>query len=305
MRQNGNYWLAMFKEHGAISTAMNYKCKRCGKQFRLPQCRARHAIPQYCSFKCYRPPQPILTCFKCGKKFRPIGSRHKNNERNYCSLKCYQASKGGKLNPHFKGGWVTRQCKECCNAFSVSRAEANRPTKGKYCSEKCRHSSLQKVTTKEEANRILKIVRESTESLKDIGDKIGIHFRTFQKSIVKLLPSAWEDAMEKRRITLSEKYKRGRQFEYEVRRLLIDKGFIVMVSPGSKTSADLVALKRGVAWLIQCKLNGGISKDEKAGLLEMSERILATPIYACKRHGKITFSEVVKQRWAKRKIVSP
>ncbi len=50
-------------------------------------------------------------------------------------------------------------------------------------------------------------------------------------------------------------YRKGRLFEYSVRDLLIKSGFDVTRSSGSRGIKDLVAVKNGRVYYVQCKYN--------------------------------------------------
>jgi len=80
------------------------------------------------------------------------------------------------------------------------------------------------------------------------------------------------------------RYSEGVEFERKTRALLRDEhGYEIIRSAGSKTKVDLVAIGpvTGV-YLIQCKLNGLCPPAERAALLSLSLRAMATPIVAYK-----------------------
>jgi len=54
----------------------------------------------------------------------------------------------------------------------------------------------------------------------------------------------------------SKQYEKGRNFEYKVRDKLIKAGFDVTRSAGSHGIKDLVAIKNGSIYYIQCKYTG-------------------------------------------------
>lgn len=80
-------------------------------------------------------------------------------------------------------------------------------------------------------------------------------------------------------------YSRGRNLEYATRDLLIEQGFWVMRSAGSKTVVDLIALREDHALMVQCKLRGLISPDERKELLRVAKLIQAVPVVASKVAG--------------------
>lgn len=68
-------------------------------------------------------------------------------------------------------------------------------------------------------------------------------------------------------------YQVGRRFEYEVKKDLEGKGFVVFRVAGSKGLFDLIAIKDGHLDLIQCKYNVNISKQELNKIYEFLDSI--------------------------------
>lgn len=77
-------------------------------------------------------------------------------------------------------------------------------------------------------------------------------------------------------------YDRGRRFEHVVRAALIDDGYDVVRSAGSKTKIDLVGFKTGQVLLVQCKLDGQCRRAERMALLRVAGLLpgVALPILA-------------------------
>lgn len=50
-------------------------------------------------------------------------------------------------------------------------------------------------------------------------------------------------------------YKKGRSFEYRVKKILEKQGFYVIRSAGSQGAFDLIAIKRNILYLYQLKKN--------------------------------------------------
>lgn len=90
------------------------------------------------------------------------------------------------------------------------------------------------------------------------------------------------------------KYAKGRGFEWDVMDL-IRPGFpLVVRSAGSHGVVDVTAIRKGEAWLIQCKTDGNISPTERDELLELGRKLTledgsfqAIPCHAYKDKGKI------------------
>jgi hypothetical protein len=85
------------------------------------------------------------------------------------------------------------------------------------------------------------------------------------------------------------KYEQGRALEHRVRALLVEAGFLVVRSAGSKSVADLVALPRsgrgpqwapGAPWLVQCKRGGVLGPAEWNDLVREALSVSAVPVMA-------------------------
>lgn len=81
---------------------------------------------------------------------------------------------------------------------------------------------------------------------------------------------------------MTNRYRSGRDFEYEVRDQLTDDGYWVTRAAGSKTKVDLIAIKAGQVLLVQCKRDGRISPAERAEVLRIAALLpaVAVPILA-------------------------
>ena len=81
-------------------------------------------------------------------------------------------------------------------------------------------------------------------------------------------------------------YKRGRAFEYMIRKKFQDLGCFVWRSPSSKGAADVLVLKAGQQPLmIQAKLDGKLPPDEWDALIGASLQAGAVPILAARPAG--------------------
>jgi Holliday junction resolvase len=83
--------------------------------------------------------------------------------------------------------------------------------------------------------------------------------------------------------------RRGLRFEREVKNLLKAMDYIAIRSAASREVADVVAIKWGCAWLIQCKESGRLSKKEREALITAARQAGVTPILAQKVNGAIFF----------------
>ncbi|MFE5369219.1 group I intron-associated PD-(D/E)XK endonuclease [Streptomyces mirabilis] len=83
-------------------------------------------------------------------------------------------------------------------------------------------------------------------------------------------------------------YRRGADFERAVRADLVEHGYEVIRSAGSKTKVDLVAIKTGELLLIQCKLAAGrLPSGEWNRLRALSRMCDARPVVARKVDGVV------------------
>lgn len=91
---------------------------------------------------------------------------------------------------------------------------------------------------------------------------------------------------------LGYKYKKGSNFERELKKMFENKGFAVIRSAGSH-GVDLVVGKRGIIYAFECKITSKekfyISKDDVNKLIDFSETFGACPYIALKMNGEILF----------------
>jgi hypothetical protein len=67
-------------------------------------------------------------------------------------------------------------------------------------------------------------------------------------------------------------YRRGRQFEYAVRDILRAAGFFAQRSPASKSTVDILAIRAGSAWMVQCKRAGQLGVKEWNELFDTAKK---------------------------------
>lgn len=84
-------------------------------------------------------------------------------------------------------------------------------------------------------------------------------------------------------------YVKGRRFEYRVKRELERDGYLVFRTAGSRGVADLVAIKDGAVYLVQCKNRHikTVSKKEVEELIRICEENSVTPVLAYNDNGCI------------------
>lgn len=101
----------------------------------------------------------------------------------------------------------------------------------------------------------------------------------FSKKMKEFFGDEWEHVL-KTKVPKQSLYRRGRQLEYRVRDSMEKLGFFVLRSPASKSPVDLVAIKRGLLLLIQCKRAGSLPPQEWNALFELAQSIGGLPLMA-------------------------
>jgi Holliday junction resolvase len=87
-------------------------------------------------------------------------------------------------------------------------------------------------------------------------------------------------------------YAKGYRFERRCAKTLEAMGFFVIRSAGSHGLFDLVALKPGIVWLVQCKVNReDLSKAEREALKRLAESLEARAVLAYRRARKIVWED--------------
>lgn len=88
------------------------------------------------------------------------------------------------------------------------------------------------------------------------------------------------------------KYEKGRRFEYRVRDIFKEHGFVVIRAARSKP-VDLVCLKNGESILVECKINkSSLGKNGREELLNLAETSRAIPILAYREKRKVKLLNV-------------
>lgn len=88
------------------------------------------------------------------------------------------------------------------------------------------------------------------------------------------------------------KYEKGRRFEYRVRDIFKEHGFVVIRAARSKP-VDLVCLKNGKSILVECKINkSSLGKNGREELLNLAETSRAIPILAYREKRKVKLLNV-------------
>lgn len=82
---------------------------------------------------------------------------------------------------------------------------------------------------------------------------------------------------------MTNHYRTGRDFEWRTRSVLRDAGYEVIRAAGSKTKADLLAIKAGELLFIQCKRTALPSPAERRALLHMTEHLVGAHALIARR----------------------
>jgi len=87
-------------------------------------------------------------------------------------------------------------------------------------------------------------------------------------------------------------YRKGANFENLVKDILDEDDWMAIRSAGSHTILDLIAVKYGQIWFIQCRTAGNLSGKEREELVVLAEKHKAVPILAYKSKGDVVFEEI-------------
>jgi Holliday junction resolvase len=87
---------------------------------------------------------------------------------------------------------------------------------------------------------------------------------------------------------MNTNYKRGRAFEYRVKKMYEKNGCFAVRAAGSHGPVDILVITDfGKPLFVQCKLSGVISKQERKDLKALAEFYRASPVVALNQRGKI------------------
>ncbi|MHA3723824.1 hypothetical protein ACXR2T_08085 [Leucobacter sp. HY1910] len=100
----------------------------------------------------------------------------------------------------------------------------------------------------------------------------GYSVSGFSAAMKEQWPEEWAMAVEDKQPTAANRYRIGRALEQRVKLHLTEAGYFVVRSAGSHSAADLVALKDGTIWLVQCKRAGALPPSEWNALITAAEQ---------------------------------
>ncbi|MBA4019151.1 MAG: hypothetical protein C0483_18450 [Pirellula sp.] len=251
----------------------------------------------------FRRPVVRCRCDALGCKNEVLEYEHIaiRTKRHFCSRDCYHSSKDAESNPKWRGGKKRARC-PCCNR--TFRFYGNTPQT--YCSQQCvsdaRVARNNQIWTVDYARQLLSDFRRSGLQFYRFAASLGWTEDGLRKRIQSVARDEFAEAVEETRLSWHEIYRRGRSFEYEVRRLLINREYVCMMSPRSEGPADLLAVKNGDILLIQCKCYGTLKKKERVQLIELARQAKGRAIVASKETGSPTFWEFRPDKFYRQEV---
>lgn len=84
---------------------------------------------------------------------------------------------------------------------------------------------------------------------------------------------------------------KGYRFEQKVKHFLIEQGFFC-VRQGKSAFPDLVAITKKQVYMIECKVNKYISRQEREALVEYEKKYNIIPLIAYNDNGKVEFCDL-------------
>lgn len=144
---------------------------------------------------------------------------------------------------------------------------------------------------------ILRDIVASGKTITEYCESKGYSSVALWKAFLEKTPAEYEAVAELTKCG-SKMYVKGRNFEYAVKKKLQEKGYVVMRSPGSRSPADLVAVKDGKPFFIQCKIHGSFPVPEWNEFVDFCEKAGATPVMASRgKDGKeFEFNLIVEKK---------
>lgn len=158
----------------------------------------------------------------------------------------------------------------CGKARSLGLTDRNR---------KAPWMSVWKDAPDEACRPIFEQLKKSRLSVKEFCNKHDYGLSCFTRRMKELYPKEW-DAMCEAKAGRGRLYKKGRDFEYRVKRAMEREGYTVVRSYASRTPADLTAVKDGQAVFVQCKLHDFYHVEEWNTFVDYCANAKAIPIFA-------------------------
>lgn len=147
------------------------------------------------------------------------------------------------------------------------------------------YASVWMYMPEEDAARVWDDFKRSSLGLVVWCKRKGYDDLGFSRAMKKFFGDEWESVMEAKQPRQSM-YRRGRQFEYAVRDALRKVGFFAQRSPASKSVLDILAVRPGEVWMVQCKRHGALGVAEWNELFITAKAAGAIPILASCESGR-------------------
>lgn len=126
---------------------------------------------------------------------------------------------------------------------------------------------------------IFESLKKSRLTVKEFCQKNGYGKSGFERRMKELFPEEWA-SMAEAKAGKNRLYKKGRDFEYRVKRDMERAGYTVVRSYASKTPADLTAVRDGRAVFVQCKLHDFYHVEEWNTFVDYCSAAGVLPIFA-------------------------
>lgn len=145
-------------------------------------------------------------------------------------------------------------------------------------------------------------LKKSRLSVKEFCSKYNYGQSGLEKRMKELFPNEWK-SMAEAKAGKNRLYKKGRDFEYRVKRHLEKCGYTVIRSYASKTPADLTAIRDGGVLFVQCKLHDFYNVKEWNNFVDYAMNAGAFPIFATrsKDGSKIDYFYITSKKDGSRK----
>lgn len=145
--------------------------------------------------------------------------------------------------------------------------------------------SVWKYMAEEDAAAVWKQFKASSLGLLAWCKRKGYDDLGFSRTMKQFFPDEWESVMEAKQ-PRTGLYRRGRALEYLVRDDLRKAGFFAQRSPASKTPIDVMGVRPGEVWFVQCKRNGALGVAEWNDLFRVARGAGAVPVLATHEAGR-------------------
>jgi Holliday junction resolvase len=147
------------------------------------------------------------------------------------------------------------------------------------------YASVWAYMSEDEAAKIWDEFKRNSLGLVAYCKRVGYDDLGFSRTMKAFFGDEWESVMEAKQPRQSL-YRYGRQFEYRVRDALRKAGFFAQRSPASKSVLDLLAVRPGEVWMVQCKRGGALGVTEWNMLYDTARAYGAVPIMASQEAGR-------------------